>query len=636
MSGIAAIVRFDERPLVLADVARLTDAIAYRGPDGIAHHLAGAAALGHCQLRATAEAQNERQPLANDDGSAVLVFDGYFSHREDLRAELLARGVRLRDITDAELVLRAWETWGDACPTRIEGAYAFAIWDSREQALFCARDVAGMRPLHYHSNSRRLVVSSDIAGVIAAGDFPLEMNRGMAAEHLATEWHSLDETIWTDVMRLPPGCTMRADAAGTRVTRYWEPSPERWRRGSDADLAADYREMLADCVRRDSRTNAPLACDVSGGLDSSAIFALAHRELAAGRLPAPSVDGYSYVFGAGRPEDEIAFAQAVAGWVGAETTPVTPFLPELSWFRDRSRADFDLAPYPNAAMTVSVGEALVARGSRVSLNGEGGDNWLTGQPWYYAEHLADRDGRALARSIHTDFAALGLRETGRRVWRHGISPMAPMALRRARRARRDRDLRGWHGGPLWWLPADMQELLRARRADSYSRQDEWRRESAPYAYLRSVLDDPFTAYAHEFSSRIAARIGYERRSPMNARAFIEFAFAVNSDQRLRGDETKVLHVRAMEGLLPPDVLQRTEKVDFAHPFERLLDNVAKRGVSLMPQRSMELVGAEIIELLQCRYANRGAAFRPRDELWSLVNLGWVLDSEVGLSNKAGY
>lgn len=636
MSGIAGVVRFDGKPLALADVARLTDAIAYRGQDGIAYHLAGTAALGHCRLVATAEAQDERQPLPNEDGSAVLVFDGYLTHRGDLRAALLARGVRLRDATDAELVLRAWETWGDACPIHIEGAYAFAVWDGRRRALFCARDVAGMRPLHYHRDARRIVFASDIRGVVAAGDFALSMNRGVAAEHLATEWHSLDETIWTGVMRLPPGCIMRADAAGTRITRYWEPSPDRWRRGKDADIAADYREMLADCVRRASRTHAPLACDVSGGLDSSAIFALAHLELAAGRLPAPSIDGYSYVFGDGRPENEIAFAQAAADWAGAKTTPVPPFLPDLAWFRDRSRADFDLAPYPNAAMTISVGQALVARGSRVSLNGEGGDNWLTGQPWYYAEQLADRDGRAFIGSLRTDLAAFGLRETGRRVWRHGFAPLAPAALRRARRARRDRELRGWHGERLWWIPADMEELLRDRRQQSYRRHDEWRRESAPYAYLRATLDDPFTAYAHEFSSRLAARIGYERRSPMNARAFIEFAFAVNSDQRLRGLTAKVVHIRAMDGLLPPRVLDRSEKVDFAHPFERLLDNIAGRGVSAMPQRSMELIGAEILELLQDRYADRGEAFQPRDELWSLVNLGWVIDREIGLSNKAGY
>ena len=620
MSGIAAIIRFDGKPVAKDEIARLTGAMAYRGADGIAHHLAGSAALGHCMLRTTAESMSETQPLANEDASVVLVFDGFLSHPLELREELLARGTRLRDRTDAELVLRAYETWGEDCPRHIDGEFAFLLWDERRRTTFCAKDVAGMRPLHYHRDARRLIVASDIAGVVAAGDFDLAINRGMAAEHLANEWHSLDETIWANVMRVPPASSMSVDASRTRIARYWEPSSAR-RRGSDDDVAEEYREMLADCVRRASRTHAPLACDLSGGLDSSAIFALAHRELGAGRLLAPSIDAYSYEFDAGRPENEIEYARAVADWVGAGTTAIRPFLPELDWFAERGRADRDIAPYPNVAMMVGVGDAIVANGSRVSLNGEGGDEFLVGHPFHYNEHFHDRDWRGFARSLRTDLAALGLTETGRLLWRYGLSPLAPMRLRHWRRTRRDRVPRGWHSQPYRWLPDDMQQALRERRAQSYLRQDAYRNKATSFAYMRGVVQDGFTTYAHDYASRMSARIGYERRSPMYARAFIEFAFALNSEQRIRGGRPKEVHVRALTGLLPPKVLSRTEKVDFVFPYDRLLDTACARMLDTIPHCSMELAGAETIDALCHDYRNRPSAFVPRHEIWTLYSLG---------------
>ena len=131
-------------------VERMTAAMDYRGPDGIAHWQRGSVALGHCMLRTTTESLEEVQPLANEDESLILVIDGWLSNWEELRADLLSRGAKLRTRSDAELVLRAYEAWGDDCPKHIDSECAFVFWDARRQMAWSARDHAGLRPLLYH------------------------------------------------------------------------------------------------------------------------------------------------------------------------------------------------------------------------------------------------------------------------------------------------------------------------------------------------------------------------------------------------------------------------------------------------------------------------------------------------------
>jgi asparagine synthase (glutamine-hydrolysing) len=124
MSGIAAVLRFDSRPVEPDMIGRMTEAIAYRGPDGIAHWTGEGAALGHCMFRTTAESLEEAQPLADETGRFHLVMDGWLANPDELRTELEARGVRLRGRSDAELVLRAWQTWREACCDHIDGEFA--------------------------------------------------------------------------------------------------------------------------------------------------------------------------------------------------------------------------------------------------------------------------------------------------------------------------------------------------------------------------------------------------------------------------------------------------------------------------------------------------------------------------------
>ena len=627
MSGFAAIFRFDGAPADTAVLAAMTGAIAYRGPDGVRQWAEGPTAIAHLLLHTTAESLEAPQPLANEDATVVVAMDGWLANPEELRNELLARGTPLRTRADAELVLRAFETWGEDCPRHIDGEYAFVVWDARRREAFCAKDHAGMRPLHYHWDGKRLLVASDIAGVLAAGDFEQRPNPGMIAEHLANLWYSQDETLWEGVSRLPGAHTMRIERSGVRLRRHWLPSPDAViRYADDRDYQAHYRELLTDCVRRASRTHRPLACEVSGGLDSSAIFAVAHRLKSEGRLLAPALEGYTYYFGEGADPDvdEIGYARAVASHLGVELREIAPFMPDPSWFIARGKADRDMPIYPNAAMAVNIGRALTADGSRVALNGEGGDEFLTSYPFDYAEHLSERDWRSLGHSLRDDSAAFGPVRALDMLYRFGIGPLLPAWLRRLQRHFR-KPSKAEHPG-LALLTTPLREALERRRKAATP--PPAIADMRPHPRLLTMTaEGGFTTYAHDFAARASARRGYELRSPLYDRRLIEFACALPTRQVRRGERQKHIHVAALTGFLPEVVCNRTSKATFNLPFVVQLDKAADSVLAPLLQCGMDWIDPVRLKQLRCRAGRMPVIERPIYELWAAFGCGALFGDE---------
>jgi asparagine synthase (glutamine-hydrolysing) len=624
VSGFAAIFRFDGAPASGAALERMVEAIAYRGPDGIERWSDDGAAIAHLMLRTTAESLEETQPLASDDGSLVLVMDGWLANYEELRSDLLAHGCRLRTRADAELVLRAYETWGDDCPKYIDGEYAFVVWDARRREAFCARDHAGLRPLHYHWDGKRLLVASDLAGVLAAGDFEHRPNRGMIAEHLANEWYSREETLWEGVLRLPPAHAMRDSVEGVLLARHWLPNPnDRLRYASDADYRAHYRALFEDSVRRCSRTHRPLACDVSGGHDSSAVFGVAERLRREGRLLAPALAGYTFYFGPDCPPeaDEIAYARAVGEHLGVTIREVPPFTADFAWYADTFRAEGDISTYPNVAMLRGLGEAMVADGSRVALNGHGGDEFLAVPPFSFAEHVAELDWRGFALSWRDDSRAYGANRALWRALRFGIGPNLPRAVRTWRR----HAARRWGQRPLEHalLPPDMQRLL-AERREAYEQAQHEVATNASQRGMLARINDPFAPYMHDYLARLSARLGYEARSPMHARALIEFALAIPDRQRRRGDRQKFIHLSSLANDLPEVVRERRGKCTVDHLFEQALDSALPSVLTRLLHCGIDWINPPGLVSLVQQYNRAAVGRKPVYELWAAVGCGTLL------------
>ncbi len=396
MSGIAGIIRFDGAPVEPGLVEKMTAAMPYRGPDGINHWVKGSVALGQCMLRTTPESLEETQPLTNEDESLVLVMDGRVDNWEELRRELLGRGAVLRTRSDAELVLRAYETWGRECLPHIDGDFALVIWDARRREAFCARDRVGNKPFNYSWDGKTFVFASELHAILALPGVKEVFNEGLLAEYLANEWYSRDETFWNGVMRLVAAHRMVVDAGGVRMERYWQ--PDLWATlpcKNDEEYIEHYRELLADVVRRMSRSHQAVAYEVSGGLDSSALFAMAEHLRRQQKLPAPAIEAYALDFHDDPNANELDYSRAMGRHLGVPIREISPTVMSVSWYRNWAERYREFPGYPNGIMAIGLREAARQEGCRAIVSGVGGDEWL-GMPWtgaYYAEELASRQWR---------------------------------------------------------------------------------------------------------------------------------------------------------------------------------------------------------------------------------------------------
>ncbi len=252
----------------------------HRGPDRIAHWSDDHVALGHCLLRTTEEAEDEAQPLANDDGSVVLVMDGTLWNAPELRTELLRVGVHLRSRADSELVLRAYEIWGRSSLSHVDGDFALAIYDRRKRDVFCTRDRIGMRPFHYHAADGGICFASDPEALIALSFVPRRLNEARIADAIVggLEGYNAECTFYVGISRLPAAHSLIVTADALSVERYWTFAPlKKLKLRSDGDYENRVRTVLSEAVRRRLRGGGETGAMLSGGFDSTSVAALGRK-----------------------------------------------------------------------------------------------------------------------------------------------------------------------------------------------------------------------------------------------------------------------------------------------------------------------------------------------------------------------
>lgn len=382
MCGITAI--FSSTPLVTdAVMAAGTRALQHRGPDGQRHWIAGdrRVGLGHARL-SIIDLSTGDQPIANEDGSLVIVHNGEFYDFERQRAELEARGHRFRTRSDSEVALHLYEDLGPECLHHLRGEFAFIIWDARHQRLFAARDRFGVKPLFYAEHGGALYFASEAKGLFAMG-VPAAWN----PESVYAGGFILpaERTLFRGVQAVPPGHFLRATPSGHRLQQYWDVQYPRDAEAPPARTEREYidgfREVLEASVKTRLRADVPVGCYLSGGIDSCAILGLAARH-----HDGP-IRAYTLTFEAGA-YDEGAIAEQMAATVGAEFRPVTAHQRDLA---DHFRAAVVQAELPsNNGHTVAkfmLSRAVRADGRKVVLTGEGSDEILAGYPHFRQDML---------------------------------------------------------------------------------------------------------------------------------------------------------------------------------------------------------------------------------------------------------
>jgi len=607
MSGIAGIIHFDGRPVVQGQIEAMTAAMDYRGPDGINHWMQGSVALGQCMLHSTPESLEETQPLTNEDGSLILVLDGRLDNWEELRRELLGRNTCLRTRADAELLLRAYEAWGEDCLKHLEGDFAAAIWDTRTRSLFCARDHVGNRQFHYHWNGTSFAFATDLHPLLDLPWVPQEVDEDTLAEYLATDWLTIDTTLWRGIRRLKPAHRLTISGAGkTDFSEYWAPDPfATLHYASDAEYIEHYRELFTDVVRRTLRSHKPLSIEVSGGLDSSSIFATAMYLQAEGRLPAPDMEAYTLDFSGDPNADELAYARQVGAFHNVPVHAIPPAFMSLGWYQDMARRFRTFPHFPNGAMHQNILEHARIGGSCVVAGGTGGDEW-SGGSLPYAELVQLRQWHTLGRLWRAERKTSDVARTLTRFLRHGALPLLPEAAKRGLRACRDLAIRRGARRRDWLKPHLRLRLegLRNNQAGHVEKPISRLGQRRQWEHVHA----PYWQFAKGIQERNCALSGIEWRQPFWNHRLIEFAFSTPENLRNRAGTNRWLHRQAMQGLLPESIRFRHVKAEFSSSFKANWLQLRQEISPIMLRRAAWVQ----VEHLQSRL---DVAFTPQSTDW---------------------
>ncbi len=381
MCGIVGICNLNGEPVAERLVRELTAAIAHRGPDGEGAHVDGGVGLGNRRLAIIDLSPAGAQPLASEDGDVVVTHNGEIYNFRELRAELENCGHRFRSHTDTEVIVHAYEEWGDAFLERLRGMFAFALHDRPRRRLLLARDRLGIKPVYWHFRDGTLVFASEVKALLRHPRVRAGLCYEALAEYFTFQNTFTDLTLFDGIRILPPASTLTLEleeGAAPQIRTYWD---LRFDTGTDSGSADEVRDRFVEAVTRQLVSDVPVGAYLSGGMDSGSIVAVATRGLPrlstfTGGFDLSSASGLELGF------DERAQAEVLANALKTEHYEVVMHagdmewvLPELVWHLEDLRVG---QSYPNYYAA-----RLASRFVKVVLSGGGGDELFGGYPWRY-------------------------------------------------------------------------------------------------------------------------------------------------------------------------------------------------------------------------------------------------------------
>jgi asparagine synthase (glutamine-hydrolysing) len=567
MCGITGI--FDTRGGSEVDrvvLQRMNDSQVHRGPDEGSLHIEPGVGLGHRRL-SIIDIATGQQPLFNEDGSVVVVFNGEIYNYQQLIPELQALGHVFHTKSDTEVIVHAWESWGEDCVKRFRGMFAFALWDRNRQTFFMARDRLGVKPMYYALlDDGNLLFGSELKSVLAHGGLRRDIDPLAVEEYFALGYVAEPRTIFKQGRKLPPGhslCIRRGDQVGEPI-EYWDVRFSLDSRLSLADAQAELVERLRESIRLRMIAEVPLGAFLSGGVDSSAVVALM-----AG-LSSEPVNTCSIGF------DDPAFNESAFAQLVADRYKTNHRLEVVK------SDDFDLIdtlarlydePYADSSAIPTYRVCQLARKHvTVALSGDGGDESLGGYRRYRLHLMEERMRAALPLSVRRAvFGTLGK-----------LYPKADWAPRVFRAKTTFEGIARSSVEAYFHSLSQIREPLRSQlyspsfkaELGGYSAQNVFERHAAradtddPLALIQYV--DLHTYLVGDINTKVdraSMAHSLEVRDPLMDHELVEWLATLPSSMKMAGSEGKYVFKKAMEPHLPNDVLYRP-KMGFAVPLAR--------------------------------------------------------------------
>ena len=618
MCGIAGRVNYlSGAPVDAETITRMCDLIAHRGPDGAGTMVDGTVGLGHRRLAVIDLSPAGRQPMSTDDGQLWITFNGEIYNFLELRRELEGLGHRFRSQTDTEVLLAAYRQFGVDCLARLHGMFAFAIWDALRRTLFLARDRLGQKPLFYRLDRDGIAFASEPKAFLAERSFIPEPNLEALSHYLTYQYVPSPFSAFTGVHKLAPAHYLVVRRREVVVERYWKLRYGNKRRLDEQEICDELLGRFREAVRARLISDVPLGAFLSGGIDSSATVALMAE------LSSSPVKTFSIGF-AEKDYDELSHARVVAQRYGTDhheyvvRPDAIEIFPKLVWHYNEPYAD------PSAIPTYYLAQ-VTRRHVTVALNGDAGDENFAGYRRYLPSFSATCYRKLpgpIRGAIDTLVRTLPAR-----------AQSSPFMSRRRRWLEElsQPDERRYASRLMQFTPALKRQLCTPEFLQAAGERDSteillkgFQASDAP-DFLDAALD---VDVGHYLPDCLLVKVdiatmahGLEGRSPLLDHRFMEFAASLPSSMKLRGNIRKYIFKRAVQHLLPAEILQRPKMgfgVPLDHWFRRELKDMAYDVLLSRRMTDRGYFRMDIVTRLLDEHVKGIMAWH--DQLWNLLVL----------------
>lgn len=573
MSGIATIFQLDGAAVSIGSLQAMVDRLAHRGPDGSRTWAHGPIGLAQAWFVTTPEDAGVPPPIRSSTQDLWIVADARIDNREDLLRRGAALRARGRTLSDAELLLWAYEQWGEACVKELLGDFAFVVWDGRQRKLFCARDPLGVRPLYYTHQGTTFRCASEMQPLFAGGHLLRRVSKDGAALFLTSQYAERDQTLYEGVHALPPGHRLVVRTGGLRVEAYWQPPAcGRIRYPNDGSYAEHFHETLSLAVNCRLRTSGTIAAELSGGLDSSSVVCEVERLRKTGPPKFGTLTCLSLLF-PGLDCDESDYSKSVVQHIGAQRITADPTRePSLcSPAQPHPDVYFD----PSIRMFEPLLRQVRQEGTRVILTGIGGDLLL--------RRTGFETTSALGRGLPWE----ALRNAG--VLPHVWSPRAWRSLARGLLDTVAREVRHDHrfdAAARWpWLAPDLGTRAQEHARRMRRRMFDLHPDPVQAAMMHEITHGPDTVLVLSVNDRLGASFGVEHRHPFLDVRVVETLLAFPNEQRWTPGLSKPVLRRAMVGVWPRSLRARTKVTVFNSYLERYFLEGGRAHIEAFLRRS---------------------------------------------------
>ena len=570
MCGITGIYNFKGAPIDRALLREMMGQLSHRGPDGEGHYVSNGIGLGHRRL-SIIDIGGGAQPIKNEDGNIILIFNGEIYNYVELREELLKQGHQFKTQSDTEVIVHAYEEWGPECTTRFNGIFAFALWDENSETMLLARDHLGVKPLYYVILGERLLFASEIKALLSDPHCPRNVDLRALSELFTLRYVPSPETLFESIKKLPPAHAMVVRRGQLQIQRYWNRAPQIIQNPNEGALIEQYQALVEDAIRLQMRSDVPVGLFLSSGVDSGALLSLMRQH------SSHPIQTFTIGFEQGEESNETDDARAMAQHFGSDHSEMIIGPRDYLNYYDRYIWDVEEPLGNETAVAFYFVSLIASRKVKVALSGQGAD-----EPWGgYQRHLG-----AKLSQFYSKLPLLPCKAFATLVERYAKDER----LRRGAESLSERDTLARFVKVYSFFSLEMKlKLFQPWVLDQFSADGRYAKEALSTLFGDVKALDPLNQMLYldtrtnlpddllMVGDKTAMANSVEARVPFLDYRIIEFIETLPPSMKIRWMKGKYLHKQAATKWLPREVVFRKKK-GFANPVDKWLRGGMRRFV----------------------------------------------------------